>query len=238
MSRQTHFSSHHTCRVLHFCSMAKLTISEAARVAGVARSTLQRAIRSGRVSADPDHRIDTAELLRSGFTLHEAPQQQSGAVRQVAAVRSTGAPEVQQNPPAALQEQELALLRQERDALLRERDLLQRTLDAAMEREHAAREREALVLQMLHAAQQQSQRLLDMPRGSATGQRVRWSAPAAPDTRSRILAYMQEHPGPQRPGEIAEALGLRGTPRYVMNRMVEREVLTRVAPGVYVLPEK
>ena len=60
--------------------MAKLTISEAARVAGVARSTLQRALRSGRLSADADHRIDTTELLRAGFTLHGAPQQQGSAV--------------------------------------------------------------------------------------------------------------------------------------------------------------
>src|SRR5712691_6459107 len=45
--------------------MAKLTISDAARVAGVARSTLHRAIRAGRLSVDPDGHIDTAELLRA-----------------------------------------------------------------------------------------------------------------------------------------------------------------------------
>ena len=180
--------------------MAKLTISQAARVAGVARSTIQRAIRSSRVSADPDHRIDTAELLRAGFLLHEAPQQQSRDVRQVAAVRSSEAQGVQQDAPVQM-EHELVLVRQERDALQRERDLLQRTLDAAMEREQAAREREALVLQMLHAAQQQSHRLLDMPRGPATGggvrvQREERSTTTAPDTRARIIAYMQQHPGP------------------------------------------
>ena len=60
----------------------------------------------------------------------------------------------------------------------------------------------------------------------------------APDTQARILAYMQEHPGPTRPGEIEEAFGLAGTPRHVMNRMVERGVLTRVAPGVYVRAEE
>jgi hypothetical protein len=46
--------------------MAKLTISEAARVAGVARSTLQWAIQAGRLSLHPDHTVDTAELLRAG----------------------------------------------------------------------------------------------------------------------------------------------------------------------------
>jgi hypothetical protein len=50
-------------------SMAKLTVSDAARVAGVARSTLHRAIRAGRLSIDPDGHIDTAELLRAGYTL-------------------------------------------------------------------------------------------------------------------------------------------------------------------------
>src|SRR5215475_6184166 len=47
--------------------MAKLTITDAARVAGVARSTLYRAIQTDRVSADPDGRVDTAELLRVGY---------------------------------------------------------------------------------------------------------------------------------------------------------------------------
>jgi hypothetical protein len=52
--------------------MARLTIAEAARVAGVARSTLYRAIRDGRLSRDPDGVIDTSELLRAGFTLQNA----------------------------------------------------------------------------------------------------------------------------------------------------------------------
>jgi hypothetical protein len=45
--------------------MAKLTISDAARACRVARSTLQRALNAGRLSLEPDHRIDTAELLRA-----------------------------------------------------------------------------------------------------------------------------------------------------------------------------
>jgi len=52
--------------------MAKLTISDAARACRVARSTLQRAINAGRLSLDPDHRVDTAELIRAGYTLHAA----------------------------------------------------------------------------------------------------------------------------------------------------------------------
>jgi hypothetical protein len=42
--------------------MATLTISDASCVAGVARSTLQRAIRAGRLRVDPDGHIDTTEL--------------------------------------------------------------------------------------------------------------------------------------------------------------------------------
>src|SRR5215813_2929127 len=52
--------------------MAKLTISDAARACRVARSTLQRAINAGRLSLDAEHRIDTAELMRAGYTLHAA----------------------------------------------------------------------------------------------------------------------------------------------------------------------
>jgi hypothetical protein len=52
--------------------MARLSITEAARVAGVARSTLYRAIRDGRLSREPDGMVDTSELLRAGFTLQHA----------------------------------------------------------------------------------------------------------------------------------------------------------------------
>jgi hypothetical protein len=52
--------------------MAKLNITEAANVAGVARSTLYRAIKEGRLTRDPDGTIDTSELIRAGFTLHHA----------------------------------------------------------------------------------------------------------------------------------------------------------------------
>ena len=44
--------------------MAKLTLSEAARACNVARTTIQRAVKTGRLSLDAEHRVDTAELLR------------------------------------------------------------------------------------------------------------------------------------------------------------------------------
>src|SRR6266700_6006822 len=111
--------------------MAKLSISDAARACRVARSTLQRAINAGRLSLDPDHRVDTAELLRVGYTLHAARQEHDHTMRhgalQDAAPRSTG---VQQDaagaapPDAALMQHTIA-------ALERENALLRSALDAA-----------------------------------------------------------------------------------------------------------
>src|SRR5262249_49906880 len=142
--------------------MAKLTISDAARVAGVARSTLHRAIRAGRLSVDPDGSLDTAELLRAGYTLQRSTPQQRVVALHDATPRSSGAQHV--ITPAVSQGE--MLLQQERDLLRLERDLLRRELEAAhtreqaaLEREQAAREREALLLHMLEQVQQQNQRL-------------------------------------------------------------------------------
>ena len=50
--------------------MAKLSKVDAAKAAGVSRQTLYTSLKDGRLSADADGLIDTAELLRAGFTLH------------------------------------------------------------------------------------------------------------------------------------------------------------------------
>ena len=50
--------------------MAKLSKVDAAKAAGVSRQTLYTYLNDGRLSADADGLIDTAELLRAGFTLH------------------------------------------------------------------------------------------------------------------------------------------------------------------------
>ena len=44
--------------------MARLSVSEAAKAAGVARSTLYEKIKDGEISRAPDKTIDTAELVR------------------------------------------------------------------------------------------------------------------------------------------------------------------------------
>jgi hypothetical protein len=154
--------------------MAKLTISDAARVAGVARSTLHRAIKAGRLSLDPDGHLDTAELLRAGYTLHRSARQRPAEALQDATPRSSGA----QHPHTSTETQPLLALQQERDMLRMERDVLRRELEAAQIREQAAlgreqeareerqaaREREALLLRMVEQMQQRYDRLLDMPR--------------------------------------------------------------------------
>jgi|GEM_PF-1790301 len=48
----------------------RLTVSEAAKAAGVARSTLYRAIEAGELSRSTDKKIDTSELLRVYGELH------------------------------------------------------------------------------------------------------------------------------------------------------------------------
>jgi hypothetical protein len=49
--------------------VAKLTISDAARRCGCPRSTLQRAIRAGRLRLDATHLLDSDELIHAGYLL-------------------------------------------------------------------------------------------------------------------------------------------------------------------------
>ena len=55
--------------------MAKLSKSDAAKAVGVSRQTLYTYIRDGRISVDSDGLVDTAELLRAGFALHDIGRQ-------------------------------------------------------------------------------------------------------------------------------------------------------------------
>ena len=66
--------------------MSLLTVSEAARVAGVSRRTIQRSIQSGRLSAATtatgERAIDTAELLRVFGPLRHAPSDTPASMSQ------------------------------------------------------------------------------------------------------------------------------------------------------------
>src|SRR5215831_1840081 len=126
--------------------VAKLTITDAARVTGVSRVTLHRYIKAGKLSRSTYGTIDTAELLCIGLVLQPDTVLQSYSLQHDVTPSET--------PPVTAPD--LATLQQ----LI---TVLQRELSAAHVREEAAREREALLLQ-LQQVQQQNQRLLDMPR--------------------------------------------------------------------------
>ena len=143
--------------------MAKLSISEAARACGVARTTIQRAVKMGRLSLDAEHQVDTAELLRLGYqvdaaVLHAASQHSSLTTQQDAAPqRST--PQRSDATP-----QELQLLRQERDFLQQERNRLAQQVDLLLTLHQTTQQQLTQAQQMLHEMQHRYDRLLEAPR--------------------------------------------------------------------------
>ena len=116
--------------------MALLNLTAASRAAGVNRSTIVRALKSGRLSAttsDAGERcIDTAELMRAFGAL----KGDAYADAQAVPMRATGdAHPVAQDQPTLL-------------------EVLQEQLRQAHEREREGREREVRLLAMLEAEQQ------------------------------------------------------------------------------------
>ena len=231
--------------------MAKLTISDAARVAGVARSTLHRAIHAGRLSADADGHLDTAELLRAGYTLQRSAQQQKGGALQDATPRTGEA----QHPRSSAEIQPLFAVQQERDLLRMERDLLRREVEAAHVREQAAlareqeareerqaaRDREALLLHMVEQIQQRYDRLLEAPRPASVSPPGP-GAPAAPeapssDMRRRIVALLREHPEGLSPAQTRHLLRVDKSLADTMGGMARDGLLQRVEAGWYVARE-
>jgi hypothetical protein len=207
--------------------VAKLTISDAARVAGVSRVTLHRYIKAGKLSRSPDGTIDTAELLRIGLVLHS-----DTALQSVTLQRDVTPPETSpatSPDPATLQQ------------LI---TVLQRELDAAHAREEATREREALLLQMLQQLQQQNQRLLDLPRSPPPPPpRPHLSTVASPAgphedprgaMRRRIVTLLQDHPEGLTPAEIRDLLGAERSLTDTCLGMLRAGLLQRVEPGRYV----
>jgi hypothetical protein len=179
--------------------MAKLSITDAARVTGVSRVTLHRYIKAGKLSRSADGTVDTAELLRIGLVLHP------DTVLQPVTLQHDVTPH--ETPPVTVPD--LAPLQQ----LI---GVLQRELDAAHAREEAAREREATLLQMVQQLQQQNQRLLDMPRSTPPSSSEPTPRPAphtsAPtmdrgDMRRRIVALLREHPEGLTPAQMKALLG-------------------------------
>jgi hypothetical protein len=211
--------------------MAQLTISEAARVAGVSRVTLHRYIKAGKLSRTADGLLDTAELLRVGLMLQADTLQQPVNVQRPATPADT--PSVSSpvsSPDAAMLHQLVSVLQHE--------------LDAAHAREQAARDRETLLLQMLQQLQHQNQRLLDMPRPAPPAPSPR--APAAQPPRravsgdprgamrQRILALLAGSPEGLTPAEIRTQLQVERSLADTCLGMRRDGLLERVGRGRYV----
>lgn len=221
--------------------MARLSITQAARVTGTARSTLQRAIRAGRLTKTPDGTLDTAELLRAGFPLHAALQDDAAATRQDAA--GDAAPDAAPLPQdaAAALPRDAELMRREIALLERELALRDAALHAAEQREQQALAREAqhmeriaLLLHLLDQSAQQNQRLLEAPRSQAPAPR----APRVPaDAWTQIGAWLQAHPGPHHHTAIQAGLGWTPSLRFVLARMEQAGQVRRVRAGVYAAAE-
>jgi len=242
--------------------MAKLTISEASRQTGVARTTLYRDINSGRLSIDADRRIDTAELLRVGYALRSVAQQK----KDVSIRHATSEYGVAQRPV----DTRATLLQYERDALQRERDLLQREVDAARAREQAAAERERLhqeelawLRRQFEQMQQRYDRLLEAPRPAPPP-----APPAAPEVvrellrrrpyaelpeverpvpvplqdpnrharRQRILEVLAAYPEGLHWKEIGRLIGDTGDLNDTLQGMLRYKLVRRVGRGMYALP--
>ena len=221
--------------------MARLTISDAARVTGVSRVTLHRYIKAGKLSRSPDGTIDTAELLRIGLVL------QPDTVLQPVALQHDATSSATQPVPAP----DLATLQQ----LL---TVLQRELDAAHAREAAARERETLLSQMLSSCTSRtsasstcpapgpSQTAQDAP-GSTQPPAPRPQTPGAPQTppddprgamRRRIVALLREHPEGLTPAEMRTLLGVGKSLADTLLGMRRYGLVQRVGRGRYVAGER
>jgi hypothetical protein len=154
--------------------MAKLTIPEAATLTQKHRSTLYRAIEAGRLSCDPDGRIDTAELLRAGYTLqppplpHATPPHDEARQPDATTQHHATPQHVAQQTSISPSDVEMMLLKRERDMLQQHldttRDMLQQQLDATRD----YREQIRYLSQLLHDMQQRYDRLLEAPRPPET----------------------------------------------------------------------
>ena len=203
--------------------MAKLSKVDAAKAAGVSRQTLYTYIKDHRLSVDADGLIDTAELLRAGFTLHT--------------LHETGRPiSTPAGQPLTSRMDTVDTLDVYQDMIA----MLKQQLSEAQAREQAARDREALLLQMLHETQQQNQRLLDMPRSAPAPASPGPGIPAAAsatrgDMRRRIVALLQEHPEGLSPVQTRQRLGVAKDLGSTMKAMVRDGLLRRVETGRYVV---
>jgi len=166
--------------------MARLSKSEAARQLQISRTTLYKLIEQGALSATPDGRIESAELVRV------APLVDSLKERTWTSMNTT--PPTQENSPREQHEQPMdtaheqswtPVHEQERTSTLQALvDTLRDQMQLMRDELQAAREERALLLQMLQDMQHRTDRLLDLPR--STPPPSPQNAPGATQASSRV----------------------------------------------------
>lgn len=140
--------------------MAIVSISEAARLAGVGRATLYRRIDDGTISTVQNHDgsrgIDTSEILRVFGCLQATSETAGGRTAELSRGQpETGAGAVFPGADASVQD-ELQALKHQNQLLLANLNAARRALEEAKDREARLVEREERLLSMV----EQSQRLL------------------------------------------------------------------------------
>jgi|RhiMetdeSRZDD1v2_1073273.scaffolds.fasta_scaffold22683_12 hypothetical protein len=235
--------------------MARLSKVDAAKAASVSRQTLYAYLKSGRLSADPDGLIDTAELLRAGFALHTGHESGRPVLDTLRQPLTSNLDTVTSSLDT------LDVYRDMLDTLKRQLADAQAREQAALEREHHAREREAVLLQMVQDMQQRYDRLLDIPRTpppspqESPGTTQRHTRPESPPTRQalpldeppaaqggdprgamrrRIVALLQEHPKGLTPTEMRTMLGVYKSLGDTLLGMLRYGLVQRVGRGRYV----
>jgi hypothetical protein len=228
--------------------MARLTITDAARVTGVSRMLLYRYIKAGKLSRTPDGMIDTAELLRAGLLLQTSDTSPLHAVTP---------PPVTPVTPVTMPVTE-AVTTPVTPSVSTDTRTLERLIDVLQRELEAARERETLLLQMLSQMQQQNQRLLDLPRaalppeprqeppGQAQSPRPVHRPPRAPHPpqgqpgdprgaiRRQILTLLQDYPDGLTPGEMQTLLGVDKRLVDTCQGMLRYGLVQRLGRGRYV----
>ncbi|RBL98384.1 hypothetical protein C3R74_13835 [Acidithiobacillus ferridurans] len=142
--------------------MAKVTVSEAARLVGLARQNLYKNyINEGKISVDRDHlgnpKIDTSELIRV-----------FGEIRMTHNVSSEEQRETGEN---AISDSELRAVSQAKDQVIA---ALRLQIEVAMEREKKAEDRELWLRQQLEDAQRQVKLLPHDGGGDSVAKRSPW----------------------------------------------------------------
>lgn len=142
--------------------MAKVTVSEAARLVGVARQNLYKNyIKQGKISIDRDHlgnpKIDSSELIRV-----------FGEIRMT---RKVSQKEQGMTCESTIDDSGLSAVSQAKDEVIA---ALRLQIEVAMEREKKAEERELWLRQQLEDAQRQIKLLTYDGEDDSTVQRSLW----------------------------------------------------------------